>query len=171
MVPFWTVPAQAWFRVAAVNYIGPVLMTSAAVEHMLAQKWGRIIGISTSLDTMFAKGNPSYGSSKAGHEAFMASIAQELDGTGVTVNMLLPGGRSNTNLIASDMPLDRDAMIQPEVMQAPVVWLSSDASNNFHGRRIIAQYWDEALPVEDRLARASAPLAWPQLGRRPHPSA
>jgi len=165
-IPFWDVPAQAWFKVAAVNYIGPVVMASAAVKHMLVQDWGRIIGVTTSLDTMFAKGNPAYGSSKAGHEAFMASIAQELEGTGVTVNVLVPGGRANTNLIPKDTPFDRGAMIQPEVMQAPIVWLSSDASNSFHGRRMIAYYWDEAQPLEDRLARATSPLAWPQLGRQ-----
>jgi hypothetical protein len=51
-------------------------------------------------------------------------------------------------------------------MQAPVVWLSSEASNYVHGRRMIAQYWDEALSVEDRVAKATAPLAWPQLGRQ-----
>jgi NAD(P)-dependent dehydrogenase (short-subunit alcohol dehydrogenase family) len=164
--PFWEIPPQAWLRVAAVNYLGPVLMASAAAKHLVAQKWGRIIGVTTSLDTMLAKGNPTYGSSKAGHEAFMASIAQQLEGTGVTVNVLVPGGRSNTNMIPQDAPFDRAAMIQPEVMQAPVVWLSSDASNNFHGRRVIAHYWDETLPVEERLARSSAPIAWPQLGRQ-----
>ena len=164
--PFWEVPPQAWFRVAAVNYIGPVLMASAAVRHMLEQKSGRIIGVTTSLDTMYAKGNPVYGSSKAGHEAFMASIAQELEGTGVTVNVLVPGGRSNTNMIPRDTTYDRSTMIQPEVMQAPVVWLSSDAADTFHGRRVIAYRWDEALPIEERLAQATAPLAWPQLGRQ-----
>lgn len=164
--PFWEVPPDAWFRVAAVNYIGPILMASASIKHMLAQRWGRIIGITTSLDTMFAKGNPTYGSSKAGHEAFMASIAQELEGSGVTVNVLVPGGRANTNLIPEDTPHDRSAMIQPEVMQAPIVWLCSEASQSFHARRMIACYWDEALPLEDRLARATAPLAWPQLGRQ-----
>jgi 3-oxoacyl-[acyl-carrier protein] reductase len=96
----------------------------------------------------------------------MASIARELDGTGVTVNVLVPGGRANTNLIPTDTPFDRAAMIQPEVMQAPVVWLSSEASNDLHGRRMIAYFWDETLPLEDRLAKATAPLAWPQLGRQ-----
>ncbi|MDE3075526.1 MAG: SDR family NAD(P)-dependent oxidoreductase, partial [Chloroflexota bacterium] len=69
--PFWELPAEAWFRVAAVNYVGPALLAGAAVKHMLDQQWGRIIGITTSLSTMYLKGNPSYGSSKAGHEAFM----------------------------------------------------------------------------------------------------
>jgi 3-oxoacyl-[acyl-carrier protein] reductase len=164
--PFWEIPSQAWFRVAGVNYIGAVLMAAAAVKPMLAQRWGRIIGVTTSLDTMFAKGNPVYGSSKAGHEAFMASIAQELDGTGVTVNVLVPGGRANTNMIPQDTPYDRSAMIQPDVMQAPVVWLSSTAADNFHGRRVIAYFWDESSPLEDRLAKATAPIAWPQLGRQ-----
>jgi NAD(P)-dependent dehydrogenase (short-subunit alcohol dehydrogenase family) len=165
-IPFWEVPPQAWFKVAAVNYIGPVLMASAAVKHMLDQKWGRIIGVTTSLDTMFAKGNPTYGSSKAGHEAFMASIAQELEATGVTVNALVPGGRANTNLIPRDTPYDRSAMIQPEVMEAPIVWLSSEDSSSFHGQRVIAYYWDESQPLEERLTKAAAPLAWPQLGRQ-----
>lgn len=164
--PFWEVPPQAWFRVAAVNHIGPALMASAAVKPMLAQKWGRIIGVTTSLDTMFAKGNPVYGSSKAGHEAFMASIAQELEGTGITVNVLVPGGRSNTNLIPKDTPHERSTMIQPEVMQAPIVWISSNAADNFHNRRMIAYYWDESLPLEERLAKSTAPIAWPQLGRQ-----
>jgi len=29
---------------------------------------------------------------------------------------------------------------------------------------MIAYYWDESLPLEQRLAKATAPLAWPQLG-------
>ncbi len=96
----------------------------------------------------------------------MASIAQEREGSGVTVNVLVPGGRANTNLIPRDTPYDRSAMIQPEVMQAPIVWLSSDDSSPFHGRRVIAYYWDESLPLEERLAKATAPIAWPQLGRQ-----
>jgi 3-oxoacyl-[acyl-carrier protein] reductase len=155
-----------WFRVVAVNYVGPVLLAAASVKHMVRQQWGRIIGVTTSLDTMFARGQTVYGSSKAAHEAFMASIAQQLEGSGVTVNVLVPGGRSNTNMIPRDTPVDRESMIQPQVMQAPVVWLASEASNNFHGRRVVAVNWDEALPLEERLAKATAPLAWPQLGRQ-----
>jgi hypothetical protein len=60
----------------------------------------------------------------------------------------------------------RDKLIQPEVMQPPVVWLASEASQGLNGQRIIAYYWDERLPIEERLQRASAPTAWPQLGRQ-----
>jgi NAD(P)-dependent dehydrogenase (short-subunit alcohol dehydrogenase family) len=122
--------------------------------------------VTTSLDTMYSKTNPAYGSSKAGHEAFMASIAQQLEGTGVTVNVLVPGGPANTNLLPRDTPFDRAALIQPEVMQAPVVWLASDASSALHGQRVIAYHWNEASNIDERLAKAAAPLAWQQLGRQ-----
>jgi len=163
---FWKVAPEAWFRVAAVNYLGPVMMARAVVPHLIEQHWGRIIGVTTSLDTMYSKTNPTYGSSKAGHEAFMASIAQQLDGTGVTVNVLVPGGPANTNLLPQDTPFDRGALIQPDVMQRPVVWLASEASDAVHGQRVIAYHWDESLNLEGRLAKAAAPLAWQQLGRQ-----
>jgi len=163
---FWKVAPEAWFRVTAVNYLGPVMMARAVVPHLIEQHWGRIIGVTTSLDTMYSKTNPTYGSSKAGHEAFMASVAQQLEGTGVTVNVLVPGGPANTNLLPQDTPFDRAALIQPDVMERPVVWLASDASNAVHGQRVIAYYWDESLSVENRLEKAAAPLAWQQLGRQ-----
>jgi hypothetical protein len=69
-------------------------------------------------------------------------------------------------MTASNTAYDKEKMIQPEVMQAPVVWLSSEASNDVTGRRIIAYYWDESLPIVERLEKASWPAAWPQLGRQ-----
>jgi NAD(P)-dependent dehydrogenase (short-subunit alcohol dehydrogenase family) len=163
---FWKVAPEAWFRVSAVNYLGPVMMARAAAPYLVEQGWGRIIGVTTSLDTMYSKTNPAYGSSKAGHEAFMAAIAQQLSGTGVTVNVLVPGGPANTNLLPQDTSFDRTALIQPQVMEAPIVWLASAESDALHGQRLIAYHWDEALPLEQRLARAAAPLAWQQLGRQ-----
>jgi NAD(P)-dependent dehydrogenase (short-subunit alcohol dehydrogenase family) len=163
---FWQISPEAWSRVVAVNLSGPFLMARAVMEHMLAQRWGRIIGVTTSLDTMYRKGGVPYGPSKAGHEALVAIMAQELEGTGVTANVLVPGGATNTNLIAPDTGYDRAALIQPEVMQAPAVWLASDASHACNGRRVIAYNWDERLPLNERLAKASAPAAWPQLGRQ-----
>jgi 3-oxoacyl-[acyl-carrier protein] reductase len=93
-------------------------------------------------------------------------MAQELEGTGVTANVLVPDGATYTNMTASNIAYAREKLIQPDVMQAPVVWLASEASNAFTGRRIIAYFWDERLPLAERLEKASAPAAWPQLGRQ-----
>src|SRR6185436_12598501 len=80
---FWDLPAAAWDRVVAVNFSGAFYMARAVAPHMLAQGWGRIIGVTTSLDTMYRKGVAPYGPSKAGHEALVAIMAQDLEGTGV----------------------------------------------------------------------------------------
>jgi len=161
---FWDLSPDAWSRVVAVNLSGAFFMSRAVVGHMMAQGWGRIISVTTSMDTMWRKGGTPYGPSKAGHEALVAAMAQELEGTGVTANVLVPGGATYTNMTASNTAYDRNQLIQPEVMQAPVVWLASDASQAFNGRRIIAHFWDESLALEERLEKASAPAAWPQLG-------
>ncbi len=161
---FWKLSPEQWSRVVAVNLSGPFFMSRAVVGHMMNQGWGRIIGVTTSMDTMWRKHGTPYGPSKAGHEALVAAMAQELEGTGVTANVLVPGGATYTNMTAGNTTYDKEKMIKPEVMQPPVVWLSSEASSDFTGRRIISYYWDESLPIEERLEKASWPAAWPQLG-------
>ena len=163
MEPWWEVSPEAWARVIAVNFSGPFHMARAAVGHMLEQGWGRIIGVTTSLDTMIRINMSPYGPSKAGHEALVATMATELEGTGVTANVLVPGGPVNTNLLPPDSPFDRAKLIQPDIMRVPVVWLASDAADGVNGRRFIAYDWDESLPVEERLEKAGAPAAWPQI--------
>ena len=163
---FWENSPEAWGRVVAVNLSSNFYMARAAVVHMLDQGWGRIIGVTTSMDTMWRRGGAPYGPSKAGHEALVAIMAQELEGTGVTANVLVPGGGTYTNMTYSGDPNQKDQMIEPEVMQKPVVWLASDDSGEFSGRRIIAYYWDDSLPLEERLEKCSAPAAWPQLGQQ-----
>ncbi len=168
---FWKLMPEQWNRVVAVNFNGPFYMSRAVVGHMLNQGWGRIIGVTTSMDTMWRKYGTPYGPSKAGHEALVAAMAQELEGTGVTANVLVPGGATLTNMTAGNTAYNQEKMIKPEVMQAPVVWLSSEASNDFTGHRIISYFWDESLPLEERLAKSSAPAAWQQLGRQAiHPN-
>ena len=161
---FWEVPAEEWDRVVAVNSSGPFYMTRTVVPHMLVQGWGRIIGVTTSMNTMYREGGAPYGPSKAAHEALVAMASRELEGTGVTVNVLVPGGMASTDLIPDDAAHQRENMIDPQVMQAPVVWLASDASDGINGQRFIGYYWDEDLPLEERLEKAAAPAAWPQLG-------
>lgn len=161
---FWEISAEEWNRVVAVNSNGPFYMTRTVVPHMLAQGWGRIIGVTTSMNTMYRAGAAPYGPSKAAHEALVAMASRELEGSGVTVNVLVPGGMASTDLIPDDTDYVRDNMISPDVMMAPVVWLASDESNDINGQRFIGYNWDEELPLAERLEKAAAPAAWPQLG-------
>lgn len=157
---------EAWAKVAAVNLSGPFYLARAAVGHLKDQGWGRIIGVTTSMDTMWRAGIASYGPSKAGHEALASVMSLELEGTGVTANVLVPGGAADTNILPRDAGYDRAALIRPEVVQAPVVWLASEESDGLNGRRFVAYYWDESLPLDERLEKCSATVAWRQLGRQ-----
>ncbi|HTE86629.1 MAG TPA: SDR family oxidoreductase [Dehalococcoidia bacterium] len=158
---FWDLDPQHWLRTIATNLTGPFLMARAAVEHMRAQRWGRIIGVTTSFDTMLRAA--PYGPAKAGHEALIAVMARELEGSGVTANVLVPGGATLTNMTAGRR--DATGLLRPEVMQKPVIWLASADSDGFNGRRIIGKFWDDALPIAQRLEKASWPVAWPELER------
>ena len=53
---FWDIDPSAWLRVIDVNLSGPFLMSHAVSGHMLEQGYGRIIGVTTSMDTMWRKG-------------------------------------------------------------------------------------------------------------------
>ncbi len=163
---FWEIPTEEWDQIIAVNSNGPFYMTRTVVPHLIAQGWGRIIGVTTSMTSMYRAGGAPYGPSKAAHEALTAMASRELKDTGVTANVLVPGGMTNTDLIPDDSGFERDDMIQSEVMQAPIVWLSSDASAEITGQRFIGYHWDQNLPLQECLEKAGAPAAWPQLGGR-----
>jgi len=163
---FREVSIESWQRIRAINLDGPFYMAKAVVEHMISQGWGRIIGVTTSLASMWTATNTTYGSSKAGHEALASVMALELKGTGVTSNVLVPGGNTYTNMTARILSdeIKKDDLIQADVMKAPFLWLASDESGDFNGRRIVAADWDDGLALPSRLEKASAPAAWPQLG-------
>ena len=71
-------------------------MARFAAPPMIARKWGRIVNVTTSFDTMLAAGLSAYGASKAALEASSAIWAKDLAGTGVSVNILVPGGPTET---------------------------------------------------------------------------
>jgi 3-oxoacyl-[acyl-carrier protein] reductase len=106
----------------------------------------------------------AYGESKASLEAASASWARELEGTGVTVNVLVPGGPVDTAFLPDNTTLPRDKLIKPDVMGAPAVWLASAASDGFTNRRLIARQWRaDAATLEHALA-ISFPAAWAGYG-------
>jgi NAD(P)-dependent dehydrogenase (short-subunit alcohol dehydrogenase family) len=91
-------------------------------------------------------------------------MAQDLESTGVTVNVLVPGGPVNTGMVPADCGFLPEALIQPEQMCAPLRWLCTHEADGVTNLRIVAKKWDEDQPQASRLASASAPIAWPQLG-------
>ena len=163
-VKFWEPDIAMWRRTLDVNAFGPHLMATKAVPHMVEQGWGRIINVTTSLNTMYLKGAGGYGPSKAALEANTLIMAQDVDGTGVTANVLIPGGPANTRMIPEASGLARDELVQPTQMVPPVTWLASDASASINGMRFQAALWDASQSPEENIELAGAALAWQQLG-------
>ena len=163
---FWEITPDQWRRFVAVHTTAPLALTNAVVPEMMRQGWGRIVNVTTSLGTMINPGFPTYGPSKAALEALSAIMAKDLDGTGVTVNVLVPGGITNTPMV-SESGFDRAKMIQPEVMAPPLLWLVSDAAGKVTGRRFLGVHWDPTLPPEEAAEKAGAPGAWTSIATMP----
>ena len=158
---------ELWARFMAVNLSGPFYMAHAAVPGMRAQKFGRIINVTTSFFTMLNPGFSPYGPAKSGLEAWSASLAGELKGTGITVNVVVPGGPTDTPMVPDDGSIERSQMIRPERMASPMLHLTSDAGAAVTGMRFVAANWDAAVPAAEAMVASGAPAGWPELAKSP----
>lgn len=145
---FWETSPEIWRMIIDTNINGPFYMTRAVVARMLTQQHGgSIIGISTSYMTMKRRGFSPYGPSKAAFEAASVIWAQELIDARIRVNILAPGGATDTGMVPSETPAHiRARMLQPEIMKAPAVFLASDGSQEITGHRLIAAEWTPEHP-------------------------
>jgi NAD(P)-dependent dehydrogenase (short-subunit alcohol dehydrogenase family) len=158
---FWEVDTDTWRTIVDTNVNGPFLMARAAVPHLLRQGWGRVINITMNHETMRRAGFSPYGPSKAALESETVIWAQDLAGTGVTVNGLLPGGATDTGMIPDNVPdAVRSQLLRPEVMVEPLLWLASEASAATSGARLDAARWDAALPAAQAAAAALENAGW-----------
>jgi NAD(P)-dependent dehydrogenase (short-subunit alcohol dehydrogenase family) len=158
---------ELWAHFMAVNLSGPFYMAHAAVPGMRAQKFGRIINVTTSFFTMLNPGFSPYGPAKSGLEAWSRSLAGELRGTGITVNVVVPGGPTDTPMVPDDGSMERSQLIRPEKMAPPMLHLASDAGGAVTGMRFVAAKWDSSLSVADAIAASGAPAGWPDLAKSP----
>src|SRR3984885_2745595 len=153
----WETTPEEFRRVIDVNVVAGFLMMRAVLPALLAQRWGRIINVTTSLDTMWRSLMQPYGGSKAANEALLTALSVELEGSGVTANVRLVPERAAP---------DRSKLIAPEVMVPPLLWLCSNDSDGVNGQRFIGMRWDTKLPPAEAAKAAGSPAAWQQLGRQ-----
>jgi NAD(P)-dependent dehydrogenase (short-subunit alcohol dehydrogenase family) len=165
-IRFWEITPEQWQRFLAVNATAPIMMARAVVPQMLSAGKGRIITVTTSLGTMVREGYLLYGASKAAAESAMAVLAADLKGTGVTSNVLVPGGVTNTGIVGDEAG-DRARMLQPEIMVPPLLWLISDAAASVTAQRFVAMDWDAKLPPDQAAAKAGVSIAWLSIARMP----
>jgi 3-oxoacyl-[acyl-carrier protein] reductase len=155
---FWEADPDIWCEVIETNVNGTFLMARSAIPPMLTAGWGRIINITTSLPTMQRRANSPYGVSKVAIEAETLIWAKDLEGTGITVNSLIPGGAADTEFVhmaaRTELAAAGRHLLPPSVMVAPVVWLASSLSDGISGARFVGKLWDEKLSPDEAAARA-----------------
>lgn len=155
---FWQADPQGVTNILQANVQGAFLMARACVPHMVVQGWGRVVNISTSEVTMVRTGYCPYGPSKAALEAMSVIWAKDLAGRGVTVNVLLPGGATDTKLLPGSGTDRRGAdgqLLSPALMRAPIAWLMS-APDEVNGRRYVARLWPADQPPEEAARQAQS---------------
>jgi len=135
-VVFHRMTRADWESVIGTNLNSMFNVTKQVIDGMLAQRWGRIINISSVNGQKGQFGQTNYSTAKAGIHGFTMALAQEVAGKGVTVNTVSPGyiGTSMVRAIRPDVlekivgtiPVKR--LGEPDEIASMVAWLASDES-------------------------------------------
>lgn len=161
------VTPDAWNQMVGVNLTGPWNMTKASIPHLRRAGRARIINVTTSFFTMLRGSFHPYGPSKSGFESMSAGHATEFADEGITVNVVVPGGPADTPMVPENAGFDRAALIRPEAMTWPALWLCSAEGDGITGNRYVAGLWDPEKSVADNRAACEAPIGWPDLAQSP----
>jgi NAD(P)-dependent dehydrogenase (short-subunit alcohol dehydrogenase family) len=147
ILPLYETNPEIYRETITVNLIGTFFMTRAAVDHFLGQGKGKIINLSTSLRHFYRKHESPYGVTKAGIEAATQIWARDLEGKGITVNSLLPGGSTDTDPNRPTKP--GETLLPGDIMNPLLIWLSSERSDKVTGCRFVGNKWDGSLPADE----------------------
>ncbi|MBC7329412.1 3-oxoacyl-[acyl-carrier-protein] reductase [bacterium] len=135
---------EEWDKVIAVDLKSVFLCTRAVIRHMMRQRFGRIVNISSVIGLRGNVGQANYASAKAGIIGFTKSSARELAGRNITVNAVAPGyiQTEMTERLPQDVreemlkqvPLGRPG--QPEDVAGVVAFLCSEDASYITGEII-----------------------------------
>jgi NAD(P)-dependent dehydrogenase (short-subunit alcohol dehydrogenase family) len=151
--------------VIATNYLAGDRLARRVAPSMVARGWGRIVNVTTKLDTMNRAGTHPYGASKAALEMATEVWAKETEGTGLTINIVNPGAGANTPGMAEEMrAMSRDGraarLVEPNEMVPPLLYVVSREADKVNGYRFDANLWEPSLPPAEAAKRAGRPAGF-----------
>ena len=162
---FWKVSDDIVRAVIETNYIAADQMARRVAPAMVERGWGRIVNVTTKLDTMNRPHTSPYGASKAALEMATEVWAKEVEGTGLTVNIVNPGAGANTPGMAEEMrAMSREGrsprLVEPEEMVPPLLYVVSREADHVNGWRFDANLWDPSRPPPEAARRAGRPAGF-----------
>ena len=162
---FWQVGDETVDNVVATNYLAADRLARRVASRMVENGWGRIVNVTTKLDTMNRAGTHPYGATKAALEMATEVWAKEVEGTGLTINIVNPGAGANTPGMAEEMrQMSRDGraprLVEPEEMVPPLIYVVSREADKVNGWRFDANLWDASLPPAEAARKAGRPAGF-----------
>jgi len=162
---FWKVDDEIVENVIATNYIAADRLARRVAPAMIEAGWGRIVNVTTKLDTMNRTGTHPYGASKAALELATEVWAKDAAGTGLTVNIVNPGAGANTPGMADEANEMAAAgrfprLVEPEEMVPPMQFVASREADGINGWRFDANLWDPTLPPREAAWLAGRPAGF-----------
>lgn len=141
--PFMQNDDALWEALAAVNFLGPVRLTHAFLESILAEeRTVKIVNIASDAGRVGSLGETVYAGTKGGLIAFTKSLAREMARHQITVNCVCPGP-TDTPLLATVPEKVREGLIRaipfrrlaaPEEIADAVLFFASDRANYVTGQ-------------------------------------
>lgn len=123
-------------RMLDVNLRSAFFVMRAAARRMRAQGWGRLLAIASKAAHEPQAKAGAYSVSKSGLVALVRAFASELQDSGVTANVLLPGTMDTPQNRAAMPAVDPSRWVQPQQVAAMLVFLASDAASAITGAAI-----------------------------------
>ncbi|QYN34046.1 SDR family oxidoreductase [Pseudonocardia sp. DSM 110487] len=141
--PFMDNDDELWERLAAVNFLGPIRLTRAFLEPILAaERTVKIVNIASDAGRVGSMGETVYAGTKGGLIAFTKSLAREMARHRINVNCVCPGP-TDTPLFATLPEKVREGLVRaipfrrlatPEEVADAVLFFASDYSNFITGQ-------------------------------------
>ncbi len=133
----WETPTKLWDRVINVNLRGAFLCSKYSIPHMIKQKSGSIITLSSPGADIggLIYGGMAYSSSKAGIERFSNGLAEEVKKYGIAVNCLKPEGFVDSEGLRywSTPDTDTEQWDPPDLMVKAAIFLATQTSEGVTG--------------------------------------
>ncbi len=143
---FYEIPVSTMKAVIDTNFIGYFIVARKFVPIMVKQGHGSLVYVSTSTNTMTRPGQLPYGPSKAGAEAMTTIIANELKDMGIMVNIICPGGFTDTAMAGEDVKeffqKNNMPILPPTIMNKAISFLASPASAGITGKKFVGKDMD-----------------------------